>query len=201
MRLAHALLIAALIPAPVVAQGGYGGYGGGPGGRRGGGGDYGRVGQRNALPKFGTAKELERFNAADALLQDQRKLKLSEAQVTQLTSLRATLYEKNADILVRYDSVRRDYKPPVALTDPRGPAAEGSLPSQEELAKLREQMLLMMTLGEQLMDRRGEQLAACLALVDDSQRDRATKVLDDQTSELRKQIPERPTRDGRPSRR
>lgn len=200
MRLAHALLIAALLPAPMLAQGGYGGYGGGPGGRRGGG-DYGRVGQRNALPKFGTAKELERFNAADALLQDQRKLKLSEAQVTQLTSLRATLYEKNADILVRYDSVRRDYRPPVALTDPRGPAGEGSLPGQEEMAKLREQMLLMMTLGEQLMDRRGEQVTACLALVDDSQRDRATKVLDDQTSELRKQIPERPTRDGRPPRR
>ena len=200
MRLAHALLVAALIPAPVLAQGGYGGYGGGPGGRRGGG-DFGRVGQRNALPKFGTAKEIERFNAADALLQDQRKLQLSEAQVTQLTALRATLYEKNADILVRYDSVRRDYKPPVSLTDPRGPAAEGSLPSQEEIAKLREQMLLMMTLGEQLMDRRGEQIAACLALVDDSQRDRATKVLDDQTRELRKQIPERPTRDGRPPRR
>ena len=199
MRLTHLLLIAALLPAPLVAQGGMGGMGGG--GMRGGGGG-GRMGsQRGGIPKFATAKELEKFNAADALLQDQRKLKLTEAQVAQITTLRSQLFEKNADILVRYDSVRRNFKPPTALTDPRGPADEGSMPSPEEMTQLRDQMLLMMSLGEQLLDRRSEQVAACLALVDDSQRERATKVLEDQTSDLRKQIPERPTRDGRGPRR
>lgn len=198
MRLTHLVLLAALLPAPLAAQGGMGGVGGG--GMRGGGG--GRLGgQRGGIPKFATAKELEKFNAADAVLQDQRKLKLTEAQVAQLTTLRSQLFEKNADILVRYDSVRRNYKPPAALTDPRGPADEGSMPSPEEMSQLRDQMLLMMSLGEQLLDRRPEQVAACLALVDDSQRERATKVLDDQTSDLRKQIPERPTRDGRGQRR
>ena len=112
MRLSHILVVAMLLPVGLTAQGGYGGYGG-PGGRRGGG--VQQTGSRNGgIPKFATAKELEKFNAADALLTDQRKLKLSDSQVTQLTSLRASLYEKNADLLVRYDSVRRNFKPPAA---------------------------------------------------------------------------------------
>ncbi|MBC7841471.1 MAG: hypothetical protein H7099_04135 [Gemmatimonadaceae bacterium] len=200
MRLKIVILCAALVPAVLVAQGGMGGMGG-MGGRRGGG--MGQMGPRGGggLPKFATAKELERFNAADALLLDQKKLKLTEAQVTALTSLRATLYEKNAELLVRYDSVRRNYKPPAALTDTRGPADEASMPSQTEMVALRDQMLLMMSLGEQLMERRPEQVASCLALVDDAQKDRATKVLEDQTDELRKQIPERPSPNGRAPRR
>jgi hypothetical protein len=184
MRLAHIALMALLLPAPLLAQGM-----GGMGGR---GGGMGRVGQSRGLPKFATAKELERFNAADALLNDQRKLKLTEAQVTQLTSLRATLFERNSDLLVRYDSVRKNYNPPVALTDPRGPASEGAMPSPAEMAVLREQMLLMMAVADQLMERRPDNVAACLALVDDSQKERATKVLTEQTEELRKQVPERP---------
>lgn len=199
MRLSHILVVATLLPVGLTAQGGYGGYGG-PGGRRGGG--VQQTGSRNGgIPKFATAKELEKFNAADALLTDQRKLKLSDSQVTQLTSLRASLYEKNADLLVRYDSVRRNFKPPAALTDTRGPVDEASMPGQQEMIQLRDQMLLMMTIGEQLIERRPEQVTACLALVDEAQRERATKVLEDQTNELRKQIPERPSRDGRAPRR
>lgn len=198
MRFRVIVLLATLAPAVLVAQGGMGGMGGG---RRGGG--MGQMGPRGSggLPKFATAKELERFNAADALLTDQKKLKLTETQVTALTSLRATLYEKNADLLVRYDSVRRNYKPPAALTDTRGPVDEASMPSQTEMVALRDQMLLMMSLGEQLMERRTEQVASCIALVDDTQKDRATKMLEDQTDELRKQVPERPSPNGRSPRR
>ena len=84
MRFVNAVLILALIPTPVLAQGGYGGY---PGRR--GGGDFGRVGQRQGLPTFATAKELEKFNAADALIQEQRKLKLTEAQMKDVKKYRA----------------------------------------------------------------------------------------------------------------
>ena len=196
MRLRHVILLASLLPASLVAQGGLGGMGG----RRGGG--MAPMGPRGGgMPKFATAKELERFNAADALLNDQKKLKLTEPQIAQLTTLRASLFEKNADILVRYDSVRRNFKPPAALTDNRGPVDESSMPSQEEMMKLGEQMRAMMTLAEELLARRPEQVAACLAMVDDTQRERATKVLEDQTNELRKQVPERPSRDGRSPRR
>jgi hypothetical protein len=174
---------------------------GGMGGRRGGMGGPGMGGQRSGMPKFATAKELERFNAAEAVLNDRKKLKLTDQQVEQLTALRATLYEKNADLLVRYDSVRRNFNPPKALTDARGPVDEGSMPSQEELAKLREQMLAMSAIGEQMMQRRPDNMDACLALVDETQKDRARKVLDDQTDDMKKALPLLQSRDGRGGRR
>lgn len=201
MRLTHALIIAALLPAPLLAQGGYGGMGG-MGGRRGGGmGDQRMGGQRAMLPRFATAKELERFNAAEALLNDRKKLKLTDPQVEQLTTLRATLFEKNADLLVRYDSVRRNFNPPKALTDNSGPSDASAMPSQEEMAKLREQMMAMAAVGDQLLRRRADNMEVCLALVDDTQKDRARRVLDDQTDDMKKVLPQLPSRDGRGGRR
>ena len=191
MRLLSALLVLALVPAAVDAQGRMGGMGGMGG--------MGSMGGRNdqraraGLPKFATAKELERFNAADAVLTEARKLKLTEEQVTQLTTLRATLFEQNARLLVRYDSVRRDFKVPKALDGtPSGASAEP--PSREELTALSDQMKVMMDVADELVARRPEQVAACLALLDDSQKGRATDVLKDQGGELRKQVPERPKR-------
>ena len=186
MRIITALLVLSLIPASLAAQ--YGGMGGM--GRRGGYGDQ-NMGRRG-LPKFATAKELERFNAADALLRETNKLKLTEAQVAQLTTLRAQLYERNADLLVRYDSVRRDYHPPKSLENPAQASGSEAPPSREEMALLGEQMRAMMGVAEQLMERRPEQVAACLAMLDEGQRDRATKVLEDQTDDLKKAVPQRP---------
>lgn len=186
MRLKTAVLLLAFAPMPLLAQMGMGGMAG----RRPDGG-MSRMGSgRNALPKFATTNELQSFNAAEALLKDAGKLKLSEAQVAQLTSLRATLYERNADLMVRYDSVRRNFKIPKALENPS--QNESSMPSQEEMAALGEQMRFMVSIHEQLLQRRPEQVAQCLALVDEGQRDRASKVLEDQTNDLKKAAPERP---------
>lgn len=169
-------------------------------GGRGGMGGMGSMGGRNdqrsgrsGLPKFATAKELERFNAADAVLNESRKLKLTEAQVAQFTALRATMFEQNARLLVRYDSVRRDFKVPKALDGtPSGASAEP--PSREEMMALSDQMKVMMDVADELVARRPEQVAACLALLDDSQKGRAADVLKDQSGDLRKQVPERPRR-------
>ncbi len=188
------LVLLAVLPSALLAQG-MGGMGGMGGGRRGGGMGGGPPGPRNQMPKFATAKELETFNAADALLKESRKLKLTEDQVTQLTTLRATLYEQNADVLVRYDAVRRDFKIPKAL-EQAGQGGGGEPPSPEEMSRLREQMLAMVTVHEELMTRRPANVAACLALVDDTQKERATKLLEDQTNDLKKAVPERP-RSGR----
>lgn len=197
MRLTHVLIIAALLPAPLLAQG-MGGMGGMGGGRRGGGMGGGQgMGRRAAIGKIATAKELERFNAADALLNDHKKLKLTDPQVEQLTSLRASLFEKNADLLVRYDSVRRNFNPPKSLTDASGPSDATAMPSQEEMEKLREQMMAMSAIGDQLLQRRADNMDACLALMDDTQKDRARKVLDDQTDDMKKVLPQLPSRGGR----
>lgn len=190
MRLRSLAFVLTFVPVTLSAQyGGMGGYGG-----------MGRrnpiienTGPRRGLPKFATAKELERFNAADALLREANKLKLTEDQVTQLTALRATLYERNSDLLVRYDSVRRDYHPPKELENP-SQSSGGTPPTQEEMAHLGEQMRSMMGVAEQLVARRPEQVAQCLALVDESQRERASKVLEDQTDDLKKAVPQRQDR-------
>lgn len=196
MLLARLCLIAALCPAPLLAQGmGMGGMGGGGMGRDGrydAGRD--RVG-RNTIPKFATAKELEKFNAADALLTDRRRLQLTDAQVEQLSSLRAKLFESNADLLVRYDAIRRDFKVPAALES--NASASAQPPTREEMSLLGERMRAMAMIADELMARRPEQVAACLELVDDTQRGRATDLLKDQTSELRKQVPELPKARGR----
>lgn len=168
------------------------------GGRRGGGmGDQRMGNPRSVLPKFATAKELERFNAAEAVLNERRKLKLTDQQVEQLTTLRATLYEKNADLLVRYDSVRRNFNPPKSLTDGSGASGASAMPSPEEMEKLREQMIAMSAIAGQLLQRRPDNMDACLALVDDTQKDRARRVLDDQTDDMKKAVPQMPSRGGR----
>lgn len=191
MRLPSLLFLAALLPAPLMAQ--FGQAGGVPGRRPDGGAS--RMGRPNALPKFATTNELQSFNAAEALLKEAKKLKLTDEQTTALTALRATLYERNADLMVRYDSVRRVYKVPKELENPA--MSGGAMPSQEEMSALGVQMRFMVTIAEQLMQRRPEQVASCLALVDDSQRDRANKVLEDQTNDMKKAVPQRPNRDGR----
>lgn len=188
MRLTTSLMLLTLLSVPAGAQGGFGQ------GRRPDGGAS-QIGRPNALPKFATTKELETFNPADALLRDAQKLKLTESQSEQITALRATLYERNADLMVRYDSVRRVYRVPKSLESPG--QSDGTLPSQAELSALGVQMRFMVSIAEQLMARRPDQVALCLALVDESQRDRARKVIADQTDDLKKAVPQRPEQRGR----
>jgi hypothetical protein len=183
MRLALALLPVTLLTAPLHAQFGQ------PGRRPDGG--MQRMG-RNQIPKFATTNELQAFNAAEAVLKDAGKLKLTDDQVTQLTALRGTLYERNADLIARYDSVRRNFKIPKELEYPS--QGSGTMPTQQEMQALGEQMRFMVNITDQLLLRRPEQVAQCLALVDDSQRSRATKVLEEQTDDLKKATPRMPER-------
>lgn len=191
MRLSSVVALIAILPTSLVAQGYGGGLGGGLGGR-GNRPDYslGQQSNRNQIPKFATAKELERFNAADALLNEQRKLKLTDEQVTQLTALRATLFEKNADVLVRYDALRRDFVIPKALEN--NPPSSAVPPTREELAALGQRMRAMIDVFEELKARRPQQDSLVLAVVEASQKERASKALRDQMDDLRKQVPEKP---------
>lgn len=151
------------------------------------------VNRRAGLPKFATAKELERYNAAEALFNETRKLKLTEAQMTSLGTLRANFYEQNARVLIRYDSVRRNFRVPPALDATKQNAASSAPPpTQEEMQVLSEQMRAMMTIADELMANRPAQIILCLNALDEGQRDQARKVMDDQTKDLRKQVPPLP---------
>ncbi len=204
----------------VRAQGGMGGGMGGPPGGMGGRG-MAPMPRGGAMPKFATAKELEAFNAAEALLRDKKSLKLTDAQLDSLSALRARLFERNADLIARYDSVRRDFKPPrppEGMSGPPGggmggppgggmggppgggmggpPAGGGAAPDDKKMAVTMQAMKVMAEIGDALVERRPADVASCLALVTDEQRDRATKVLDAQTASLRKAVPKLASPDG-----
>ena len=86
-----------------------GGRGGidGTGGRRGGGGV-----NREAPIKLPAASELQRFNPAALLIDKRRKVTLADSQVTALIEIRNMINERNAPLLARYDSIRKDFSPP-----------------------------------------------------------------------------------------
>jgi hypothetical protein len=166
------------------------------GGARGGG--RGGMPSRPSIPKFPTAKELEEFNAANVLLKEKKKLKLTDEQLTLVSALQAKLYERNGDLLARYDSVRRDFKPP---TMPDGPPSGGGpgmppgqggrsgAPDDAAMKVTMEQMRVMTDVGQALIVRRPQDAEDCLLILDESQRERGRKILDEQTKDLKKRIP------------
>ena len=116
------LIIAALTmcAAPAMAQFPGGGMGGGMGGMGGGRGGMGGMGGRGGMQpgaraqnmKFPSAKTLQKYNPADLLLDEHKKLKLTDDQQTQLKTIRQQIYERNAAILARYDSAQKNFTPP-----------------------------------------------------------------------------------------
>jgi hypothetical protein len=92
--------------------GGMGGMGRGGmgGGRRGGGSNM----DREQEIKFPSASDLQKLNPAALIVDKRKKVSLDDGQVTALTAIRSKIYERNADVLARYDSIRKDYKPPKA---------------------------------------------------------------------------------------
>ena len=110
-----ALLVAQTAGAQLPGGGGMGGMGGsrrgGMGGMGGMGGGMERVGREQNM-KFPSAKSLQDYNPASLLLDKHNKLKLTDAQQEQMKALRFVIFERNASLLARYDSLQRDYKPP-----------------------------------------------------------------------------------------
>ena len=109
------LSVAALATQAALAQppgGGMGGMGGGrPPGGMGGMGGMDRS-SREPNMKFPSAKTLQDYNPASLLLDKHKKLKLTDAQQTQLKDLRLAIFERNVGLLARYDSLQREYTPP-----------------------------------------------------------------------------------------
>lgn len=184
----HALIVALFtLPCVAVAQRGMDGS---PGGRRDRAAEF--EGLRNTrIPDFPRAKELEAFNAAQALLDDAGKLKLTDEQMARLKDLRATLYEHNAEVLGRYDAVRRAYDPPKANKNAAGDGARDPS-AAPDFALLYMQIRQMAELGDALVANRAADTDACLQLVTEPQRAAAEKLLNKQTKKLRGQFPRIP---------
>jgi hypothetical protein len=161
--------------------------------------------------KFPSAKTLQEYNPAALLLDKHKKLKLTDAQQEHLKALRLQIFERNANLLARYDSVQREYQPPQA-TAPRagggfggGGRGRGGPPEPAADSIRREAMRPMIRLrqlADSLEERRRTDVRDVLGvLTDAAQRKRAAEYLDKQDIEFSKQFPALPQpRDGRAAR-
>ena len=197
-----AALTALVIPALLAGQGGMGGMGGMGGGRGGGRmGDMGDMGDRGGPPnaqKLATLKEIEALNPAQLLIDKRKKLSLADSQVAALKLLQGRIYERNADLLVSYDSIRKEIK------IPDGPAGGGGMGggrggppsggggasmSDEEMAALKSRMQALMAVTKQLRARRQVDVAETLTLVGHDQLKKANELLVSQTEEFDSLLP------------
>lgn len=176
-------LLALLTPALASAQ--MGGMGGGRG-RGGGGMGGGRNGEMMGAgsrpdQKLASAKEIEKHNPAALLIDKRKKLSLSDSSVAALRTLELKIYERNSDLLARYDSVRQSIAPV---------AKSGEEPTAQQLADRQLGMQVMRKTLEQLMDRRHADIGETLELVPEASRRKAAGLLDDQDEELGKLMPQ-----------
>ena len=177
---------------------------GGMGGMGGGRGDMGDMGGRGAGPpkpqKLATLKEIEALNPAKLLVDKRKKLSLADSQVASLKLLQQRIYERNADLLVSYDSIRKEIKIPDAPAGGMGggtgggmggpPAGGGGAPmSDEETAALQSRMQALMAVTRQLRDRRQVDVAETLTLVGQDQLKKANELLNSQTEEFNSLLP------------
>ena len=172
------------LPAFGLAQGrGSGGIGGagGMGGAGGGRGGRGGAEMSRAAPKFPAALDLEKLNPAALLVDKRRKLALGDTLVGALRGVERQILERNAALLARYDSLRRDYKPP------SGEARTAA--DDKDRERSLGQMRAMQNILEQLIERRRSDVTDALSLVPDASRRAAGELLDKQDRDFLERIP------------
>ncbi len=161
-----------------------GGRGGidGTGGRRGGGGV-----NREAPIKLPAASELQRFNPAALLIDKRRKVTLADSQVTALIEIRNMINERNAPLLARYDSIRKDFSPP----KPQDRDRVGSTPETDSVRTTAlSQMRTLQSLLDSLSARRTADVGDVLAyLTDATQHRAAVKLLNEQDRDFSDKLP------------
>jgi hypothetical protein len=182
-----ALALVVFIPLSVAhAQRGGRGAGGGGGGVQRGGAQRGggRGGRGNEAARFPSASELKRYNPADLLVSEKKKLSLSEMQIASLTTLKQTITDRNAAFLAHYDTLEKAYKP-----DPV-PPPYGRDKDELNQAKVLRAMI------DTLQVRRILDVADAIAVVtDDNARHLAAQFLMKQETEFRSRLPQPPPRD------
>jgi hypothetical protein len=176
-RLAIAVLFLAAVPTFALAQ---------PG-RAGGGGRNDPKGDKyaptNDLPKYPGAVELQKFNPVALLIDQRKKTALTDSQVTMLRALQTKIYERNGDLVARYDSVQRLYNP-LNAND------ASSLRGDSTRTRSLQQTVVMNAVFDTLMTRRQTDDSDALALLTDpKQKKKAAEILDKQDESFAKLMP------------
>lgn len=173
--LALVLLLASL-PTLASAQAGRGGRGRGDG-------KPDKYAPTNDLPKYPAASELQKFNPVALLIDQRKKTALTDSQVTVMRRLQSTIYDRNSDLVARYDSVQRIYNPTNA-NDASDPKAD-SVRTRSLL-----QVQVMNAVFDTLMTRRERDDGDALALItDEKQKKKAADLLDKQDANFAKLMP------------
>ena len=169
-------------------RGGMGGMGG-MGGRRGGGrgGDRNGGVNREVEVNFPSANDLQKLNPAQLMVDKRKKVSLDDAQVTALTAIRSKIYERNGNVMARYDSIRKEYRPPKAQDRDR----TGSTPETDSVrvASLN-QMQTLRGLLDTLSARRTADVREVLDFITDEKQHRtAVELLNEQDRDFSDKMP------------
>jgi hypothetical protein len=168
-----------------VAQAGRGGRGGSSNGKA------DKYAPTNDLPKYPAAAELQKYNPVVLLIDQRKKMPLSDSVVAALHPLQTAIYVRNADLLARYDSVQRIYNP-LNAND------ASSLKADSVRTRAVQQTIIMNAVLDSLMTRRQNDDTDALALIpDEKQKKKAAELLDKQDADFAKIFPAGAPRGGR----
>jgi len=134
--------------------------------------------------RFPSASQLRRFNPAELLAGDKKKLMLSDLQVASLSTLKQTINDRNAEFLARYDTLEKAYKP-----DPVPP------PYGRDKAELNQAKVLRAMLDTVQVRRLLDIADAMSVVTDDKSRLLAAQLLMKQEADFRTLLPAPPARD------
>jgi len=156
-----------------------GGRGGGMGGGRGGGG----MGRTVEAPPNPSAKDVEKQDPVQLLLDKHKKLKLDKDQITALHTLDATLRSQNAPYYHRVDSLHDAFKP-ASGGFTRSTGSDGGRASMmTNRETFRETLLQLRTNNKAARD-------SALALLKEPQKKKASDMLEKQLEESDKMLQE-----------
>lgn len=142
---------------------------------------------REAPIKLPAASNLQRFNPAALMIDKRRKVTLADSQVTALIEIRNMINERNAPLLARYDSIRKDFSPP----KPQDRDRVGSTPETDSVRTTAlSQMRTLQSLLDSLSARRTADVGDVLAyLTDATQHRAAVKLLNEQDRDFSDKLP------------
>jgi hypothetical protein len=177
VRLIRLVALLAILPSLALAQRG------GGGGRGGGGRGNDKYIPTNDLPKYPAATELQKLNPVALLIDQRKKMPLDDSTVANLRVLQSKLYERNGDLIARYDSVQRLYK-----SENANDASSLKADSVRRMALT--QVGIMNSVMDTLMTRRqNDDLDALAVIADDKQKKKAADLLDKQDADFAKLMP------------
>jgi hypothetical protein len=184
VRFTPALLLLAALPTLVLAQAGRGGRGNNDG-------KPDKYAPTNDLPKYPAAAELQKYNPAVMLIDQRKKMPLNDSTVNILHPLVLKIYERNGDLMARYDSVQRIYKPENAND-------ASNLKADSVRTRSIQQTIIMNAVLDSLMTRRQtDDLEALGLIADDKQKKKAADLLDKQDADFAKLMPAGAPKGGR----